>query len=323
MGTTTVSRVINGGNRVAPEMLAHVQKVMADLDYEPNQAARSLKSARSKTIGLIIPSIIDPFFAEFASFAEKIAKEEDYAILFLTSHDLAERGLIDLKILQRHRADGLLIVPPRSESKALLAQLTQLAVPVVAFDRPLIGRNCSRILCDNFHAAEVATRHLIEHGRKRILVLGGDPRLYTIQQRVEGYSKAIAEAGLEAMVEMDAGTYETAEAVISKRMKQKDGVDAILGLYNQSAIRAYEVLQNFNISVPQQVSLIGFDDFALASTLRPSITAIRQNVPEMAQTATRLLLQHISGEISSPQQIEIAARLIVRQSCGSHTDPAK
>jgi LacI family transcriptional regulator len=299
-------------------MLALVRKVMADLGYEPNQAARSLKSARSKTIGLIVPTIVDPFFAEFASVAEQVAREKDYAILLLTSHDRAERGMLDIKILERHRADGLLIVPPRTGSRALLDQLTQLSVPMVAFDRPLIGRNCSRILCDNFDSSVTATRHLIDHGRKRILVLGGDPRLYTIQQRVEGYTKAMTDAGLEPMIEMDAGNYENAEAVILKRMKQKGGVDAIFGLYNQSAIRAYEVLQNRNISVPDEVSLVGFDDFVLAPTLRPSITVIRQNVQEMAQTATRLLLQHMSGEISSPQQIEIAATFIIRQSCGSH-----
>ncbi|MFC6644629.1 LacI family DNA-binding transcriptional regulator [Granulicella cerasi] len=323
VGTTTVSRVINGGDRVAPEMLAHVRKVMEELGYEPNQAARALKSARSKTIGLIIPSIVDPFFAEFASVVELMAREKDYAVIFLTSHDRAERGMADLKILERHRADGLLIVPPRTGSKALLDQLTQLGVPVVAFDRPLIGRNCSRILCGNFPAAEIATKHLIDHGRKRILVLGGDPRLHTIQQRLEGYEKAIGEAGLEPIIEMDASDYASAEAAITRRIKQKGGIDAIFGLYNQSTIRAYEVLQNRNIRVPDEISLIGFDDFALASTLRPSITVMRQNITEMAQTATRLLLQHMNGEVTSPQQIEIEAHLIVRQSCGFHGATSK
>nr|WP_255424336.1 LacI family DNA-binding transcriptional regulator [Acidipila sp. EB88] len=172
VGTTTVSRVINGGDRVAPEMLTHVRKVMKELGYQPNQAARALKSARSNTIGLIIPSITDPFFASFASIAEQMAREQEYAIILLTSQDHAERGAIDLKILERHRIDGLLIVPPRTGSRALLDQLTQLAVPLVAFDRPLIGRNCSRILCDNLQAAMMATKHLVAHGRKRILVLG-------------------------------------------------------------------------------------------------------------------------------------------------------
>ncbi|WP_199726348.1 substrate-binding domain-containing protein [Acidipila sp. EB88] len=126
----------------------------------------------------------------------------------------------------------------------------------------------------------------------------------------------IEEAGLEEHVEMDAGGDAAAEAAIGKHMKMKGGIDAIFGLYNQATIKAYEVLQNKNISVPERVSLIGFDDFALASTLRPSITVVSQAVEEMARAATRLLLQHMSGELTAPQQVEIGVRLIVRQSCG-------
>lgn len=316
VGTTTVSRVINGGEHVAPDMLARIQKVMSDLGYQPNQAARSLKNARSKTIGLIIPSIVDPFFAHFASVTELAAREQDYVILLLTSEDRAEREIVDLEIFERHRVDGLLIVPPRAGSKGLADQLKQLSVPVVAVDRPLSGQSYSRVLCDNFRAAQIAMNHILEHGRRRILVLGGDPRLYTIQQRVAGCESVIAAAGLDSMIAMGAADYETAEAFILKHMKQKGSIDAIFGLYNQSTIRAYEVLQNHGISVPQQMSLIGFDDFALASTLRPSITVVNQSVAEMATTATRLLLNHINGETTSAQHIEIAANLIVRQSCG-------
>lgn len=316
MGSTTVSRVINGGERVGSEMLAHVQRVMQELGYQPNQAARALKSARSKTIGLIVPSIIDPFFATFAAVAEQVARQQDYALLLLTSGDRAERGTEDLQILERHRVDGVLLVPPRTGSKALLEKLTQLGAPVIAFDRPLVGRSCSRILCDNFQAAATATRHLIDHGRRRFLLLGGDPRLYTIQQRLEGARKVITDAGLQHFVEMEAASYEVAEAAINRHLKQKGGIDAIFALYNQAAIRAYEVLQNRNIPVPERISLIGFDDFSLASTLRPSITVVSQAIEEMAQVATRLLLQSMAGEITAPQHIEIAAQLILRQSCG-------
>jgi LacI family transcriptional regulator len=316
VGTTTVSRVINGGEHVAPEMLARIQKVMSELGYQPNQAARSLKNARSKTIGLIIPSIVDPFFAHFASVTEQLAREEDYVILLLTSEDQADREMVDLKVLERHRVDGLLIVPPRAGAKGLVEQLKQLSVPVVAVDRPLTGQTYSRVLCDNFRAAQMAMSHLVEHGGRRILVLGGDPRLYTIQKRVEGCQSVIASAGLDSIIEMGASDYETAEAIISKRMKQKGGLDAIFGLYSQSTIHSYEFLQNRGIRVPDQVSLIGFDDFALASTLRPSITVVNQAVAEMARTATRLLLNHINGETTSAQQIEITANLIIRQSCG-------
>lgn len=316
VGTTTVSRVINGGHYVAPEMLARIQRVMEELGYQPNVAARSLKSERSRTIGLIIPSITDPFFAHFAGVAEVHARREDYVVILLTSQDKAQLELEDLQIFERHRVDGLLLVPPRSGSKALLQNLRRLSVPVVAFDRPIASREYSSVVSDNYTAAQQAVQHLLHHGRKRILCLGGDPNLYTIRERVKGATSALTAAGLEAMVEMEAADYPSAETAIMKHMSTKGKIDAIFGLYNQSTIRAYEVMQNRNIRVPESVSLIGFDDFELAATLRPSITVVKQSIEELARTATQLLLNHMAGETTSPQQIEIASRLVIRQSCG-------
>jgi LacI family transcriptional regulator len=316
VGTTTVSRVINGGHYVGPEMLARIQRVMAELGYQPNVAARSLKSERSRTIGLIIPSITDPFFAQFAGVAEVHVRREDYVLILLTSQDKAQLELEDLQIFERHRVDGLLFVPPRSGSKAVVQDLRRLSVPIVAFDRPISSRDFSSVVSDNFVAAKSAVRHLLDHGRKRILCLGGDPNLYTIRERVKGATSALTAAGLGAVVEMGASDYPSAEAAIMKHVSAKGKIDAIFGLYNQSTILAYEVMQNHNIEVPARVSLIGFDDFSLAATLRPSITVVKQSIEELARTATQLLLQHIAGETSSPQQIEIASSLVIRQSCG-------
>lgn len=318
VGTTTVSRVINGGHYVGPEMLARIQRVMTDLGYQPNEAARSLKSERSRTIGLIIPSITDPFFARFAEVAESHGRREDYVVILLTSQDRAQLELEDLQIFERHRVDGLLVVPPRSSSssKALLESLRRLSVPVVAFDRPMASRDFSTVVSDNYAAAQQAVRHLTGHGRKRILCLGGDPNLYTIRERVKGATDALTAAGLEPLVEMNASDYPSAETAIMKHVTGKHKIDAIFGLYNQSTILAYEVMQNHNIRVPQAVGLIGFDDFALAATLRPSITVVKQSIEELARTATQLLVNHMKGETHAPQQIEIASSLVIRQSCG-------
>jgi LacI family transcriptional regulator len=169
---------------------------------------------------------------------------------------------------------------------------------------------------DNFSAAEQAVRHLIEHGRRRILCLGGDPVLCTIQDRVKGATRAMTESGLDVLVEMDTVDYKSADAAIMKHMGSRKKIDAIFGMYNQSAIYAYEVMQNRNIRTPEAVSLIGFDDFVLAATLRPSITVVRQPIEELARSATQLLLDHMAGKVTSSQQIEIASKLVIRQSCG-------
>lgn len=316
VGTTTVSRVINGGHYVAPEMLARIQKVMTNLGYQPNEAARALKSERSRTIGLIIPSIADPFFAQFAAVAEVHARRKDYVLILLTSQDRAQLEMDDLQIFHRHRVDGLLLVPPRSGMKALLPNLRRLAVPVVAFDRPIASREFSSVVSDNYTASLNAVRHLLDHGRRRILCLGGDPNLSTIRERVKGATSALRSAGIEVLIEMEASEYSVAESAIMKHMSAKGKIDAIFGLYNQSTILAYEVMQNHKIPMPQSVSLIGFDDFALAGTLRPSITVVQQSVEELARTATELLLNHMAGETTAPHQIEVSSTLVIRQSCG-------
>jgi LacI family transcriptional regulator len=321
VGATTVSRVINGGRYVAPEMLARIQRVMDELGYQPNEAARSLKSERSRTIGLIIPSITDPFFAQFAEIAEIHARRHDYVVILLTSQDRPQLELDDVQIFERHRVDGLLLVPPRTGLKALIQSLRRLSVPIVGFDRPITSRDFSNVISDNYTAALYAVNHLLKHRRKRILCLGGDPNLYTIQERVKGATSALKTTGLEIIVEMEASDYPSAEAAIMKHMKSKQKPDAIFGLYNQSTIFAYEVMQNYGIQVPERVSLIGFDDFVLAGTLRPSITVVKQSIEELARVATQLLLSHIAGETSAAQQIEIASQLVIRQSCGCSPSP--
>jgi LacI family transcriptional regulator len=316
VGTTTVSRVINGGHYVAPKMLARIQRVMLELGYQPNQAARSLKSEQSRTIGVIVPSITDPFFARFAEVAEAHARGKGYAIILLTSRDTAELELDDLRIFQRHRVDGLLIVPPRTSPKVLLKNVRRLGIPTVAFDRPIAKSEFSTVLSDNYKGAQDAVRHLINHRRKRILCIGGDQKLHTIQERLRGASDALAAAGCETLLEPHASDYASAEASIAKHLTPKRSIDAIFGLHNHATVMAYEVLQNHKIRIPDAISLIGFDDFALAATLRPSITVVQQSIEELALTAIRLLFSRMAGEVSTPQQIEIACNLVLRQSCG-------
>jgi LacI family transcriptional regulator len=322
VGTTTVSRVINGGDRVAPGMLTRIEAVMRELDYQPDQAARSLKlgNGRTCTIGFIVPSITDPFFAQLAGVAQSIARRNDYVLILLTSQDNPAQELQDLKLFHRHRVDGLLVVPPRVQSKALTKDLLQLSVPTIAMDRPLADPSFSSVLCDNYDAGARATRHLIEHGRNRILCLGGDPELHTVRERAKGYSDAMKAAGLQSMVEMSVYDYSSAERAITAHLTKSKGINAILTLYNLATIEAYEVLQDRGISIPGRIALLGFDDFTLASTLRPSISVVRQPVEEMGRTATQLLFEQMNGANTPSRRIEIASTLVLRESCGCETN---
>src|ERR1700723_2123738 len=136
VGTTTVSRVINGGDRVSPKTLAHVRHVIETLGYMPNQAARTLKGHRTKTIGLVIPSIADPFFSSCAEATQAVARANDLLLIVTVTGNDSRSELDNLNVLIRHRVDGLIIVPADSQNHALRDLLDRVAMPVVAIDRP-------------------------------------------------------------------------------------------------------------------------------------------------------------------------------------------
>jgi LacI family transcriptional regulator len=316
VGTTTVSRIINGGHYVEAGTLARVQAVMKRLGYQPNHAARALKGQKTRTLGLIVPSLKDEFFANLADTVQGLARQNDYVLIVLASADDADQETKEIAVFQSHRVDGLIVVPPRVQSRAFLAAVQALGVPVVAVDRPLLSRHSS-VTCDNYEAALAGTKHLIEHGRQRILCLGGDPDLYTIQERQRGYKDAVAQASLvpELLYAADTSTLiDKLRACLNRSATKRP--DSVLGLLNAGSIAAYEELMNLGRKIPQDVALIGFDDFPLSSTLRPAISVIRQPVAEIGRAATHLIFEQIEMKTTTPHHLRLGTEFIQRKSCG-------
>lgn len=323
VGTTTVSRVINGGYRVSPETLAHVRHVIETLGFTPNQAARTLKGHRTKTIGLVIPSIADPFFSNCAEAAQAIARANDSLLIVTVTSNDPRTEVENLNVLIRHRTDGLLIVPSNSQSQSLRDMVERIAVPVVAFDRPVADSQIASVVCDNFKGAITGTQHLIDHGYKRIVCLTGESTLYTIRERMRGYRKAMEAARLECIFDTSVKDYKSAEYAIQSLLDGPHPPDAIFSTKNSTTIYAFEVLQRLSIAIPQSIALLGFDDFELASTVRPSISVIQQPVEEIGRHAAEILFDQLREERKTgaqtakhPAQIKLQTRLIQRSSCG-------
>jgi LacI family transcriptional regulator len=324
VGTTTVSRVINGGERVSPKTLAHVLQVIETLGYTPNEAARTLKGHRTKTIGLVVPSIADPFFSSCAEAAQAVARANDSLLIVTTTQNDPATEIESIKVLIRHRTDGLLIAPADSQGTALRDLLLRTVIPVVTIDRPIYNSSRGCVVADNFKGAKAGTCHLIEHGYKRIACLTGETSLYTIRERIKGYKKAIEAAGLEPILDTSVTDYKSAESVIRRLLAGPNPPDAIFALKNSTTIYTFEVLQKLNVSVPQTVALLGFDDFELASTVRPSISVIEQPVEKMARMAAEQLFTQLLGGANgsssdrskSGDVVKLETRLIRRSSCG-------
>ena len=316
VGTTTVSRVINGGHLVAPEVRRRVEEVIGQLHYQPNLAARSLKNERTRTIGLIVPRITDPFYATIASVAQEICRAREHILILSTSMDMEDQELQELRIFEQHRVDGLLIVPPKKQSIAFQEYCHQLRMPAVAIDLPSEEDTFSSVLTDNCEAMADATRHLIEHGRKRILCLVSDPVLYTMRERLRGYADSMTSAGLMPLIEGDIYTPQEAESVVLAGLAASQPIDAVLCANSTIVIFVYETLQKHNIRLPGQLALIGFDDFDLAGTLRPAIANIAQPADEIGRAATNLLFSLMEDRLQPAVHLRLPSRLIQRESCG-------
>jgi LacI family transcriptional regulator len=324
VGTTTVSRVINGGELVSPKTLEHVRRVIETLGYMPNQAARTLKGHRTKTIGLLIPSIADPFFSSCAEAAQAVARANDSLLIVTVTANDPRNELDNLNVLIRHRVDGLIIAPADSHSPAFRGLLDRAAMLVVAIDRPIANSTIASVVSNNLEGAMTATQHLIDHGCKRIVCLTGESNLYTIRERMTGYRKAVEAARLPPIFDTSVTDCRSAESAIKSLLDGPNPPDAIFALKNSTTIYAIEALQKFNIAVPQVIALLGFDDFELASAVRPSISVIQQPVEEIGRKAAEILFQQLFDEHRSStsssakraRQIKLKTRLILRSSCG-------
>ncbi len=324
VGTTTVSRVINGGHRVSPHTLKRVHAVIEQLGYMPNQAARILKGERTKTIGLVVPSIADPFFSSCAEAAQEIARAHDSLLIVTVTNNDPHVEMENLNVLMRHRTDGLLLAPANYQSEALAEYLGRIATPVVTFDRPVPKTGVPSVVTDNYNGARLATEHLVSHGYKRILCLGGEPTLYTLRERLRGYRHAVEEHGLPVIIDMSVKDYKSAEYAIESHLATSQPPEAIFTLKNSTTIYAFETLQKLKVAIPKTIALLGFDDFELAATLRPSISVIQQPIEDLGRIAAEILFEqllpakkgkHLSGK-KRQEQVKLETRLVLRHSCG-------
>jgi len=323
VGTTTVSRVINGGTLVSAETLSTVQRAIDELGFVPNLAARMLKGEQSKTIGLILPSIADPFFANCAEAIQTVSGSSGSMVLLTVNHNDPLTELENIKALDR-RIDGLLIAPSTPGNQDLIAALIKFSKPVVCFDRPLPDDRLPSVLTDNYHSAKVAIQHLLKHGYRHILCFGGESKFYTGAERMRGYRAAMQAAGLPTMLDVTPHTRSAEEVANALRghLASKTPPRAIFCLNNTMTVHTFDTLQRLGINMPEQVALAGYDDFMLAATLRPSITVVQQPVDEIGRLAARLLFERLSVNPDGPQHscqmkaVQVKSRLIIRASCG-------
>lgn len=319
MSIATVSRVLNGSAHPVRE--ATRERVLAaarELDYQPSDPARSLVQRVTRTMGLVIPDITNPYYPELVRGVEDTARQRGYTVVLTNTDREPERVAAAIRVLRQKRVDGLIFAGGGTQPQAQLRELERVDTPVVVIGRHQLPFPSVRI--DNRRAAHEAVAHLIGCGRRRIACLAGPAHLTSVRDRVRGYRDALQAAGLEPVPEWlrygDFGPesgYREARALLQDDTRSDARPDAIFALNDRMAIGVLAAVADLGLRAPEDVSVVGFDDVPMASYLRPSLTTVHVPAYEIGQAATRLLLASIGGE-PHPRVVRLEARLIVRHS---------
>jgi LacI family transcriptional regulator len=320
VSTSTVSHVLNNTRFVSDELRARVKTAMRELDYTPNAAARMLTLKRSHTIGLVVSDIRNPFFASVARGVEDVAQEQGYTVVLCNSDEDAEREQACLSALETRAVDGVLLASAGVADKHL-SRLVRAGYPIVLVDRDLPELGVPAILLDNEGAACQAVQHLIAAGHRRIAMLSGRASISTTTERIAGFRRALDDAGLdfdERLLVSGASTSEGGARAANTVLAVSPPPTAIFSGNNLMSIGALQAIASRGLSVPDDVALVGFDDFPYpwSDAFRPHLTTVAQPTYELGRRAAEVLVGHLRGTSKGAERVILQGALVIRESSG-------
>jgi LacI family transcriptional regulator len=319
VSTVTVSKVLRGKTDISKRTRALVLKRMKELNYKPNMLARGLASGRSYAIGLVVPDLVHPFFGELAKSLGGALRQSGLALLIASSEEDPEIERREIRSLLDRGVDALLVASCQSAASAEIIFRDE-RTPVVLVDRnfpalakPFVGSN-------DVMVGEVATRHLIEIGRRRIAHIGAQD-ISTSVDRLRGYRLALADAELVASKEFvvtraqfeetgDSAGYQAMQKLLSRKLR----LDAVFCYNDLSAIGAMEAAMQAGLRIPQDIAFVGCGNLRYDEYLKVPLSSVDHSTERMGKMAAKLALDLISEPAEPPQTILLEPKLIVRQS---------
>lgn len=317
VSTTTVSHVVNHTRFVSDKVRAEVEAAIRELGYVPSAVARSLKSNTTKTIGMLIPNCSNPYFAEIVRSVEDHCFGAGYTLILCNTDDDPHRQGAYLQVLSEKRIDGMIIIST-GEDADLLRLLQGLPIPTVLLDREMDEVHCDLVETAHLQGGLMATQHLIDLGHRRIACLAGPADLNPSAQRIEGWRTALAQSGLtdetaDLLWHSDfssQGGFATMQSILASRQPPT----AVFVCNDLMCIGALSAAHEAGVRVPQDMSLIGFDDIELARFTSPALTTIAQPKHRIGVAAVDMLLERIQGGRVQARQVLLQPALIVRNS---------
>jgi LacI family transcriptional regulator len=316
----TASRALNGRAGVSRETRDEVLRIASDIGYVVNRTAQKLSGGRNGIIGIITPTLDTQFSSELILGAGRAARAAGCEVLIYTMSDEDRRLHHDVLGLVRQFSDALLAILPRDS--LWLDSLAKANLPVVVIDQRGTMHRFPSVSVDNYGGAQLAVEHLIELGHTRIAFLGGGDSIEGVRDRQRGYVDALARHGLPHAPELIASgdlSQMTAFEVVSRLLDLADPPTAIFTANDQSAFGAIAAAREAGLRVPDDISVVGFDDIPMAEQFHPALTTVRQPFQQMASSAVNTLLAQVAGNDTGAQRVMFAAELVVRDSSGTVT----
>ncbi len=318
-----VSYVLNGKEkeaRISTEMADKIRRKATELNYQPNLIAKSLKSGKTNTIGLIVADISNPFFSGIARIIEDEAKKNGYVVIFGSSDEDADKqqDLIDVFL---NRLVDVFIIAPTSGTEKQIIELKSRNVQVILIDRYFPGLDIDCVHINNFAAAGKAVQRLVNNNRSKIAMLAYDTQLTHMKQRKEGYKSVLKDNDIRFknawLLEV---AYQNMEAEVSEKMSallQPLQVDAFFFATNSLAVAGLKKINEFGIKVPDELAIISFDESDAFDFFYSPITYVSQSISDIGKEAVKLAINRLNGKAKKTADITIEAKLVVRESCGS------
>jgi LacI family transcriptional regulator len=322
VSAATVSRMVNGSGYVGVKSRARIQEAMDALQYEPNALARSLKTKQSGLIALLLTDIANPFSAQVARGVQDVAQQAGF-IPIICSIDNARMEREVVQALRRKRVDGIILTPTQSERSdenlQLLHTTCDRGIAMVTLGRPPVHPHIDEVSTDTLTGARMAVTHLAALGHRRIGFIGGQISLGVALGRLAGYRQGLAEANLPAelnLVREGSLDEESGRRETQALLRLANPPTAIFCVNDRTALGAMAEIVDQGLRIPEDISIVGFDDIPLAALVHPGLTTVRQPTNELGRLAATFLLDRIAHPGAPHQKSVLPCHIVVRQSSG-------
>jgi len=327
VSVTTVSHVVNDTRHVSAKGRERVELAIRELGYVPNAMARSLKSNTTSTLGMLIPNSSNPYFAEIVRIIEDRCFGAGYTLILCNTDDEPHRQSVYLQVLAERRIDGLIVVST-GDDDSLARQLNGLKVPTVLLDREIADPHCDLVETAHMQGGLLAVRHLLSLGHRRIACIGGPQGVSPSEQRIAGWRMALAESGNSTgAADADAllwrggftsqGGYEAMHAIL--RAGTNDIPSAVFVCNDLMAIGALRAAHESGVRVPDELSIVGFDDIELSAYTSPALTTVAQPKERIGALAVDMLLERVGGRRRDARKVVLQPELHVRASTARYS----